>query len=64
MPYTLRLEGMPFHISADTATEALRKAKALEALGRKVVVHGPEGEPVDLQMLELAVRANRFPEEA
>jgi hypothetical protein len=64
MPYSLHLEGMPSHISADTAVEAVRKAKALVALGRKVAVHGPEGEPVELQMLELAVRGNRFPEEA
>jgi hypothetical protein len=60
MSYTITVIDDGFSILAATAAEAVREAKALEALGRAVTLRGPEGEPVNLQMLELAVRGNRF----
>ena len=53
MTYLIHLAGMSRPISADSAAEALRKARALMATGRKVTVHNVNGEPVSLNMLEL-----------
>jgi hypothetical protein len=60
MGYMITIMGSWASISAPNAAEAVRRGKALEALGRAVTLCGPEGEAVNLQMLELAVRRNKL----
>lgn len=60
MPFTIIILERGVEVIADTAAEAVAKAKALRALGRSLTVKGPEGEPVDLEMLELAVRGKKL----
>jgi hypothetical protein len=61
MTYTVTLTEHGFSISAPTASEAVRKAKALAALGKQVVITDAEGEPIDLRSLELVVRKKKLP---
>lgn len=60
MSYTIKMEGMPSYISADSAAQAVRKAKALEVLCRVVMISGPNGAPVSLKALEADVKRKRI----
>jgi hypothetical protein len=59
MPYTVKARAVANHITAETAAQALRKAKALAALGHTVKIVDP-GKPMSVAMLELAVREKRI----
>lgn len=60
MAFTIMITADGFSISAATASEAVRKGKALFALGRPVTISGPGGEPIDLHMLELALQGKKL----
>jgi hypothetical protein len=61
MTYTVTLAEHGFSISAPTASEAVRKAKALAALGKEVAITDADGERVDVRSLELVVRQRKLP---
>jgi hypothetical protein len=61
MTYTVTLTEHGFSISAPTASEAFRKAKALAALGKEVAITDADGERVDVRSLELVVRQRKLP---
>lgn len=60
MVYSILLTAIGISISADSAAEAVRKSKALFALGRLNRITGHNGEPLELRSLELAVRERRL----
>jgi hypothetical protein len=57
--YTIKARAVASHIKADTATQALRKAKALVALGHSVTILTPENEFMSVAALEVAVKEKR-----
>lgn len=61
LAFTVTLTALGLSISAPTASEAVRKAKALTALGKDVAITDPDGEVVDLRALELVVRKKKLP---
>lgn len=61
MAYTVTLTEHGFSISAPTASEAVRKAKALAALGKEIAITDADGELVDVRSLELVVRQRKLP---
>lgn len=60
MAYTVTLVEHGFSITAPTASEAVRRTKALIALGKTVQITDAEGEPVDVRSLERVVKRNRL----